>query len=398
MKKCLKKILRKKNIKFYATYYLIVELLTHFTFSKIFIELFMNLIYALRHFSSPGVLIRALLFYLFTLLAVGIMLLVVLLPVSIFLIARKTAHESQEYYNQKYISRENLTYYREKFKNISPTTISLCQNLKIEEEKDIVATIMKLQLNKNITMEGNEIKILSEDVSNLTTTEQSLFHMIVNHKINKLSIREWKKVAIDEAKREGYIKDKKSSEGLRFRRIILISVYILCWYLFIHIGKQDLTDFPTADEVPESIQMIEQEQGNPERLLLLYAEEKEFMDQILLTAFYLLASIVILLIILVGPTFYIIYMIISRTNNTLKRTIEGEKLTDKILGMKNFIHDFSMLGDADKEAVILWDDFLVYAIVLEENTKIIEEILELKNIQNYDKLKGIYSYENEKKL
>ena len=44
----------------------------------------------------------------------------------------------------------------------------------------------------------------------------------------------------------------------------------------------------------------------------------------------------------------------------------------------------NILYKADKESIILWDDFLVYAIVLEENEKIIEEILKLKNVKNFD--------------
>lgn len=54
---------------------------------------------------------------------------------------------------------------------------------------------------------------------------------------------------------------------------------------------------------------------------------------------------------------------------------------EQIYGMKNYIHEFSYLNEATKEHIITWDYFLVYAIVLEENLKIVEELCKYKNIQ-----------------
>lgn len=50
-------------------------------------------------------------------------------------------------------------------------------------------------------------------------------------------------------------------------------------------------------------------------------------------------------------------------------------MAECIYGMKNFIHDFSNLSEAHKEQVVLWDDYLVYAVVLEENQQIVKEIM-----------------------
>ena len=61
----------------------------------------------------------------------------------------------------------------------------------------------------------------------------------------------------------------------------------------------------------------------------------------------------------------------------------GKILMEQVFGIKNFIHDFSLLSEKEKEEVMLWNEFLIYAIVLEENSIIINEIskkFEMNNI------------------
>lgn len=114
---------------------------------------------------------------------------------------------------------------------------------------------------------------------------------------------------------------------------------------------------------------------------------------------YFLASPDIILVIAVSALVVLLFLamlwlpvaallrtILSASNAMilLKRTEEGELLTAQISGMKNFIHDFSNLSEAEKEQIILWDDFLIYAVVLEENERIIEDIFRMKNLRYRD--------------
>lgn len=46
---------------------------------------------------------------------------------------------------------------------------------------------------------------------------------------------------------------------------------------------------------------------------------------------------------------------------------------------KNFIHDYSNLNMADRRQVVFWEDYLVYAVVLEENEEIVNEIAKAVN-------------------
>lgn len=65
----------------------------------------------------------------------------------------------------------------------------------------------------------------------------------------------------------------------------------------------------------------------------------------------------------------------------MRRTEAGELLTAQISGLKNFLRDYSNLSMAEKEHLLLWDDFLIYAVVLEENERIVEDIFHMKNLR-----------------
>lgn len=78
-------------------------------------------------------------------------------------------------------------------------------------------------------------------------------------------------------------------------------------------------------------------------------------------------------------------------NNRYERTKESKILVEQIAGIKNYIHDFSLLSEKDKENVVLWNDFLIYAVLLEENEKIIDDICQYKNI-DLNKFNNIKDY------
>ena len=60
----------------------------------------------------------------------------------------------------------------------------------------------------------------------------------------------------------------------------------------------------------------------------------------------------------------------------IRRTDYGNQMAECVYGMKNFIHDYSNLSEVDRRQVVLWEDYLVYAVVLEENEQIVKEILD----------------------
>ena len=55
------------------------------------------------------------------------------------------------------------------------------------------------------------------------------------------------------------------------------------------------------------------------------------------------------------------------------RTKKGKELNRKIEGLREYLKDYTSLEEKEKEDVILWDEYLVYSVIFNQNKKIINE-------------------------
>lgn len=370
----MRKIFRKSNIKIYLIYYLIIEALTKFSTITFVWNFLFSFIKTAVRMPRLDNFIALLLVSILILIIYSLVFVLMTLPVTLYLFARKSVDIEKELKNKKYTSRQKVIYYRDKLNGISPTTISLMQNIKIEEEKDLIATLLKLQLMGNIVISGNEIIITSDDTSKLLASEEILFEELKTGKLRRSYIEDWKQQAVVEAKAQGYLKEKKSSKSIIRKKIVLIVLFVLSILYFMTYAN------PVMYSIEEVLAL-----NIPENMSLFDIPTHE-NSEIFIDVLSQIASIFVSIIGIFGcPILYFIFHVMYKfQKDELKRTYKGEALTDEILGMKRFLHDFSMLDEADKEAIGLWDEFLIYAVVLGENEKVVDEILDIKNIKISD--------------
>lgn len=370
----MRKIFRKANIKIYLIYYLIIEALNKFSTIRFVWNFLFGFIEAVIKKPIFDNIISLILVSMLVIILYSLALVLLTLPVTIFLLARKSVDIEKELKNKKYTSRQKVIYYKDKLHGISPTTISLMQNIKVEEEKDLIATLLKLQLMGNIVISGSEIIIQSTNTSKLLPSEKALFKELKTGKIRRSFIEEWKSDAVLEARVQGYLKEKKTSKGLLKKKIVLIILFIVSLVYFMVNAE------PTINKIDEILAL------NLSEEMTIFDIPNMENSEVVTSLF---AKVIVIFISIIGifgcPMLYFIFHVMYKfQKDELKRTYKGEALTDEILGMKRFLHDFSMLNEADKEAMTLWDEFLIYAVVLGENEKIIDEILSIKNIKISD--------------
>ena len=69
---------------------------------------------------------------------------------------------------------------------------------------------------------------------------------------------------------------------------------------------------------------------------------------------------------------YIIYNIKS-TLDPYFRTKEGEELNRSIEGLKNYLKDYTLLDKQEKDGIVVWEEYLVYSVLFNQNKKMIEK-------------------------
>ena len=109
--------------------------------------------------------------------------------------------------------------------------------------------------------------------------------------------------------------------------------------------------------------------GEQTNYLLQYPEYLPVLAGLMIMVLLFFLCLIIPLLVFVGT------ISSGFTKAHFKRTTLGNQMTEYIYGMKNFIHDFSNLSEATQNELVLWDDYLVYAVVLEENQQIVNDII-----------------------
>ena len=63
-------------------------------------------------------------------------------------------------------------------------------------------------------------------------------------------------------------------------------------------------------------------------------------------------------------------------NKNYKRTSKGTELLNKAYALKNYLKDYSLIKEKNAKELALWENYLIYAVALDVNTKIEDEIIE----------------------
>lgn len=262
----------------------------------------------------------------------------------------------------KKVSVKGIEYYREKLDNINPAMMSLAANLKIEEKKDIKAMIMYYEKNGIIEEKNERIIVKNDKHPLLTESDKHLLEYLKEHDLlrNVGDYIKWE----NELKKEGIDKGYFVMRDIKYIFIQLIKVlgYIIIICLANYICKDICRNF-YFDTQTFTITSL-----------------KDFTN--LFPTIFSYSLVIASRFLIVACIIYAFSIIINNLHaiNEVARTQKGNELAEKIYGLKRYINEFSVLEERSKEELALWDDFLIYAVVLGENTRILDEIKSYKTV------------------
>ena len=306
---------------------------------------------------------------------------------------RLQGQKKQVLENSSFITVNNLEYYRDKIEGMTPGAISMLEDLRIEQDKDLTACILRYEMLGLIrqTEKGYE-KIKETAVKNgyLQESDRYLLNHLEKGDWNHEPVmHEWEQQTIREVKQAGWIaerfRNKKDIEKTNKResKMILVWLFVLIIYcLTISMGVLKGTlqaSMPQEqfDKIPQALFVV----GEIQQEVLEGLGSGQSFDVFTDSSFWWKLTMVVIMdcTFLLLFLFPVLYMKFGQgriqERSPYKRTEMGEIYAEYIYGMKNFIHDYSNLNEAQKDALVLWDDYLIYAVVLEENRKIVEDIM-----------------------
>lgn len=241
--------------------------------------------------------------------------------------------------------QQTKEYYREILQGYSPAVLSFIDDFEIEYPSTIIASLLQLSKNHFITMEQGSIKKNTNEKLNDTNLESNETYILNHMKDDKVILNdiEFKKNLTEDALKKGLIKNIQEEKAKRKKKIIkaIIIMFVIFFVTFIAISV---------------------------------IEKLNITEGILVAILFFIIAIL-----LMGTVFYPFVLMISYAvylNKNQKcpyvRTEKGEEINKKLEGLKIYLKDYSYLEEKKESEVAIWEEYLVYSVLFNQNTKIIE--------------------------
>lgn len=233
----------------------------------------------------------------------------------------------------------DIKYFRDDLKKISPAYMSYLQDYDINLNRDVTAHILKLYIDKYIELKNDRFILTSKNSSDLNKSDKLLLKYIDGNFKDINFYDNYKKAVKDEMFENGMLQNAVTAKDIiSLFSVFLTSMIFIFGFAFVKINF--------------SVKL------------------KSILGVLLI-----IGIVIFVLSLMFAPVIFIAKLIAYRNHGMIKRTKKGNELLEQIYGLKNFLKDFSIIDDRKFEDVYLQEHYLVYAIALEVNTKVDDEIL-----------------------
>ena len=284
----------------------------------------------------------------------------------------------------RFVATRDITYYRETLKGVSPVLLSMVSDLRVEPRKDIAASLLSLQMRHIVSFGPRGIEVtdaMADDVASLVPSDAFLVSRLRQGGISAADFGEWSRLAEREALSTSYLLRYGFGGAMRLSGCASgclegCAIPMLCVIVALMVGALALTG--GLGPAFEAFSSFIAGPGRTRELVALVEHDPGVLVPFILLSLSLLMGVY-------GTLYLFVSAIVTavrssvRTND-IRRTAAGDVLAECAFGLKNYLSDFTCLSDADRRALVLWDDFFVYAVVLDVNERAAREVLPLKGV------------------
>lgn len=245
----------------------------------------------------------------------------------------KRANQIMRIQNARYVDSNDYDYVRDVPNKYSPAFASLLLDQSIEYNKDVIATTLYLINHGYLKEENGKISVMDIKTDNLM--EHEIYLIEVYKKNLRFSPITWGEKILDDALKSGLVANKgELDEKDKKKLVINLAIPIAMFFVLFNV-----IDWLSS------------------------------MDNLILNIIYML--IFMFLPILGFSIFiYVIVYFLSFISKRIKLTNQGLLEQEKIAKFKKFLNDFSNIEKRKTEELILWEDYLTFAVALGINNKV----------------------------
>lgn len=226
---------------------------------------------------------------------------------------------------------EEKKYYRDIVSNVTPSQLSYIDDYGIEVKKEIVATILMLKIKNKLQIKKDGIKLNENtDYNGLLKSEEHIMKCLEKGYSPFREKLHFKNLLMEDLLNSGLI-EKETTISLQFLyEMIRWGVYGIILVIFSIFVPIDIC------------QMV----------------------------FRALGLVVFIFT-------FLCYWSASTFSTYNKLTLKGKNIHEKLNGLRLFLKDYSNMKNKSLNELELWDEYMLYSIILNDNKKVQKEVLKI---------------------
>ena len=308
--------------------------------------------------------------------------------------------------NKKTKIKGEFEYYRNDLSKVSPSIIAFVSNFAVSFNSCISSSLLKLKLEGYLVDDNGALLCTDKNNDGLIESEKLLLSAVKTKQFDK---NYYAKTVENESVNMQLLKKVKAGAFVRFMQVVAVialNLLVTAGLLFAVIFYEsaytvyfiDGKSYALVDrETYESYGLDDFEMSRLEPLERMRVR-KEFLDSGVRVIYggehyirvdYLEDSIGVMynlteIIFFIGLPLVIISITISLAHVIAKirsfkydftRTVKGNILVNKAYGLRNYLKDFSAIKKRTGDELHLWEYYLIYAVALDVNAKIEDEVI-----------------------
>jgi len=304
--------------------------------------------------------------------------------------------------NAKMKKNKEYEYWRDDLNKIPPNIVMFTSIMETDVRKSLTATILKLKLTKYIEKVRNDFQCTGKDEEQLLESEKLALNLI---RYGTIDFKQYSRLIEQEAIGFKYVKKSTKDAFWKIAKMLIaLCTPVVMIITSVMFDNYVFVEYKIWVCVDSDVRYVEIK--NPDVWTKYYYSEKmnhddyyrrwsdilndysyhynkiradRFQYSIVWLFHALHISSALYLALCPVSVLVALFVVIEQLRyfkKNYKRTLQGNKLLNEAYALKNFLKDFTIIQERVHEEVVIYEYYLIYAVILDLNVKVENEIID----------------------